>query len=170
MGAVEIEVASDVLESKYPGKPPYVGLKIDGEDYNYTTENDECAAFFDGLKGQTLTVVASGGGRGKEDTARVELAGDAPTPKAKATPAAKSTQPAAKSPAAAKPAAKAPHPQLGVRVGMCIQKAVDYCIGEGIPYCTTEIYNRASDLIRISEHLEAGKLAPTYKERHPEAK
>lgn len=60
MKAVKVTVKSDVLKSKFKGKPPYVILSIDGEDYSYNTENDECAEFFEGQKGRTFTIIAEG--------------------------------------------------------------------------------------------------------------
>lgn len=60
MSPVQVTITSDVLESKFPGKPPYVALKIDGEERNYNTENDDCADFFEGQKGRTFTIIAEG--------------------------------------------------------------------------------------------------------------
>lgn len=60
LSPVRVTVKSDVLESKYAGKPPYVVLAINGDERNYTTENQGCAAFFDGRKGETFTLIAEG--------------------------------------------------------------------------------------------------------------
>ena len=61
-GPVTITVGSERQKSKFsiPGapKPDYVRLTIKGEEFSYTTENEACAAFFAGRKGQTITVVA----------------------------------------------------------------------------------------------------------------
>lgn len=76
LSPVQVTVKTDVLDSKFKDKPPYVGLKIDGEERNYSTENDECAAFFDGQKGRTFTIVAEG----REDDATITYVGESAAP------------------------------------------------------------------------------------------
>lgn len=75
LGVVTVRVASDVMPSKYskPGaeKPPWVALIINGSERTYTTENDVCAAFFEGLKGKQVTIEA----QGSRDDAVIEYAG-----------------------------------------------------------------------------------------------
>lgn len=192
LGAVKVTVKSDVLESKYPGKPPYVTLEIGGEDFNYNTENDNCAAFFEGTKGRTFTIVADGGGKDKGDTATITYVGEgvneggtSPQTPPKAPQRAAAAPPARRGPAPHNTAAAAPanrqtpanrppaappgkpglHPQLGQRVGMALNKAVDSLIHEGRPWDPKEIMDRASDLLRISESLESGHLSPKFSER-----
>lgn len=115
MGPVQVTVTTDVLPSKFKGKPPYVGLRIAGEDWSYSTENDECAAFFEGQKGRTFTIVAEG----REQQAVLTYVGEAaPDPEPEREPAkppakAKSNRPPAGPPAGKKtsappPAASAP--------------------------------------------------------------
>lgn len=62
MGPVTVLVTSDVMQSKYQGKPNYVMLEIDGVKRRYDCENEACETFFDQQKGQTLTVEAVGRG------------------------------------------------------------------------------------------------------------
>jgi len=198
-GPTRVTVKSDVLKSKYPGKPDYVMLTINGEDFNYSTENATCADFFRGQKGRTFTVQAEGGGKGSEDSAVIVYLGE---------PGTEIEQPAAP-PAAAKPptpppqrkSSMAPHntavppghpehkqhpaaaapappprpvgqktPRNGAMVGACINKAADYMIAEGVLYSATELANRASDLVRIAEWLESGHNAPTFSERQQKQK
>jgi hypothetical protein len=86
MGPINVTVKTDVMPSKFKGKNAYVVLSIDGEERQYTTENDECADFFDGQKGATLTIEASG----SREEAKIEYLGtpaeedEAPPEKAKA--------------------------------------------------------------------------------------
>lgn len=72
LSPVQVTVKSDVMESKFKGKPPYVVLKLDGEERNYSCENDDCAEFFDGQKGRTFTIVAEG----REDAATITYVGE----------------------------------------------------------------------------------------------
>ncbi len=91
MGPVKVTVKSDVLQSKFKGKPPYVMLEIGGEDYNYSTENDECAEFFEGQKGRSFTVVAEGS---RENALLTYVGEAAPDPEPEQKPTAKSRPPA----------------------------------------------------------------------------
>lgn len=69
---LQVVVKTDRLKSKYskPGnpKPDYVGLFIEGAAYSYTTENEACAAALTGLKGKTVSIIATGS---REDAAIV---------------------------------------------------------------------------------------------------
>ena len=60
MGPVRVTVKTDRMKSRYskPGneKPDYVVLLIAGKEKNYNTENEGCAAFFEGQKGKTFTL------------------------------------------------------------------------------------------------------------------
>jgi hypothetical protein len=183
LGPVKVTVKSDVTDSKFPGKPPFVTLEIGGESFNYNTESDECAAFFEGSKGKTFHLVAEGSG--KDGTAKVSYVGGtagAEKPAAPARGVARKGMAAhntgvppghpghAPHPAAAArpPGQTAPvKPRNGAMVGACVNKAVDYMIAEGVPYNAEEVANRASDLVRIAESLESGHLRPKYSERHP---
>ena len=69
MGTVEVKVKSDITQSKYPNKPPYVTLVIGGKDYYYNLDSDDCARFFEGRKGDRVVIVASGDDR--EGTAAI---------------------------------------------------------------------------------------------------
>lgn len=107
LGPVRVTVKSDVLQSKFskPGapKPDYVILEISGEEWNYSLENPTCGGVFEGQKGNTFTVVADGGGRGKEDSATVTYVGEAvgedgdtaPAAPARASAPARAAAPAA---------------------------------------------------------------------------
>ena len=195
LGPVRVTVESDVLQSKFskPGapKPDYVILNIAGESWNYSLENPTCGDVFEGQKGNTFTIVAEGGGKGKEDSATVTYVGEAaaegddgdtaPARPAPARPApakpkgvtphntavppghpARMNTPAAPARPAAPPA-KTTH--FGATVGMCVKAAVDYCIAEGVAFDPNVIYERASDLVRVAERMEGGSLAPKFSER-----
>ena len=86
-----------------------VALAIAGEDYNYSTENDECAAFFDGQKGRAFTIVAEG----SREQAIITYVGEAAPDPEPAQPAkAKSNRPPAKPPTSGrKPAERPPAAQ-----------------------------------------------------------
>jgi len=77
-GQVAVLVETDVLNSKYAGKPPYVMLKLDGYSRRYDTENDACAQALTGLKGREVSLTALGG----RETATIAVApvGNAPLP------------------------------------------------------------------------------------------
>jgi hypothetical protein len=60
LSPLQIRIKSDVLKSKFKGKPDYVVIEVDGEERNYSTENEECADFFNGQKGRKFTIVAEG--------------------------------------------------------------------------------------------------------------
>jgi len=169
-------------------------LEISGEEWGYNLENPTCGEVFEGQKGNTFTIVADGGGKGKEDTATVTYVGEAageeaPARPAPAAPAPRKTSmtphntsvppshPAYVAPPArpaAAPAAPAQtkaqfvgHP--GARVGACMNKAVDYMIAEGIassdPAFSQTLYNLVSDMVRVCAAIEDGHLAPKQSER-----
>jgi hypothetical protein len=185
LGPVEVTVKSDILHSKFPGKPDYVVLEIDGEDFNYSFDTPECAAPFEGQKGASFTVVAEGSG--KDGTATVTYVGEGggtpqrkPAARPPARPAARN-QPPARPPvqnAANRPPSpgnqppRPPQPPVsnGARVGAAINKAVDYTIAVGSEWNPTLVWEIASDIMRISERLEQNKLARPHSERSkPEA-
>ena len=56
LGAIVATIKSKALKSKYAGKPDYVELVIDGNSRQYMVENQNCADFFNGRVGQTLTI------------------------------------------------------------------------------------------------------------------
>lgn len=58
-GTIEVEITSDVLNSKY-GKRPYINFTYCGNDHTYETENDECADALEGLKGKIVELTATG--------------------------------------------------------------------------------------------------------------
>lgn len=176
-----VTVKSDVLQSKFskPGapKPDYVVLEIGGEDFNYSAENPACAAFFEGQKGRTFTIVADGGGKGQEDTATITYVGEAadedqpPAPKQSAPrkgmpPATKASLNTVNTPRSTAPHAAAPAGHHGARVGACLNKAVDYMVAEGIPYNPQELAYRVSDMVRICEAIENGHMLPKFSERN----
>ena len=195
LGPVRVTVKSDVLQSKFSKpnapKPDYVILEIAGEEWNYSLENPTCGEVFEGQKGNTFTIVADGGGRGKEDSATVTYVGEAASGDGDTAPAAPARpappvkrqngpphntsvppghpahQPA---PAAARPTA-APRVEtkhFGATVGMCVKAAVDYCIAEGVAFDPNVVFERASDLVRVAEAMEGGRLAKPFSERTKE--
>lgn len=192
LGPVRVTVKSDVLKSKFSKpnapKPDYVILEIAGEEWNYSLENPTCGDVFEGQKGNTFTVVAEGGGKGKEDTATVVYVGEAadgndgdtaPAAPARPAPAPRAAAPKGVTPhnttaAPARPAAAAPTrpatppaktTHFGATVGMCVKAAVDYCIAEGVAFDPNVIYERASDLVRVAERMEGGTLAAPFSRR-----
>jgi len=82
LGLVVVDVVSDVQLSKYyrggtNGKY-FVALRINGEERSYNSENDAVISAFNGpdgksRKGQRLTIKASGGGKGQEHTAAIQV-------------------------------------------------------------------------------------------------
>ena len=60
LGPVEVLVKTDVMQSKFKGKLPYVVLECDDVERNLTLENDECAKAVEGLKGKRVTIEATG--------------------------------------------------------------------------------------------------------------
>lgn len=64
LSPVSITVKAERQKSTYSKpnqpKPDYVTLMLNGEERYYTTENEACAVFFTGKRGQTFTVVAEG--------------------------------------------------------------------------------------------------------------
>jgi hypothetical protein len=174
LGPVEVTVKSDILKSKYAGKPDYVVLELDGEDRNYGFDTPECATPFEGQKGQTFTIVAEGSG--KDGTAVVTYVGEGggtpqrkPAARPQARPAApnRATPPPARQNAPTPPPRPANQPPVpnGARVGSAINKAVDYLIASTQDWDPNKIYEYASDLMRVSERLEQNKLARPFSDR-----
>lgn len=60
MGQVKVTVKAEPARSKYPDKPNYVFLIIDGVDRRYDCENDGCEEFFKGQAGRTMLIAAEG--------------------------------------------------------------------------------------------------------------
>lgn len=73
MGPTQIRVDSEPTKSKYPGKPDYVLMTIQGLQYRYITESPECRQFFVNQKSAVLTIEAVGDGR--ENNARINYLG-----------------------------------------------------------------------------------------------
>ncbi len=160
MGPIKVTVMSDVLHSKHAGKPDYVTLKIDNFDRYYNVENESCAAFFAGRKGQTISIVAEG----SREEASITLVGQpigAPQP----------DRAPARQQAAERPAARPDTQQnrnrtpMGPTVGMAINNACANITAQGRPLDPAEVFEIASDLLRLSYHLEEGNLAPKFTER-----
>ncbi len=145
LGPVTVEVTSDILKSKFDGKPDFVVIKLNGVERTYNLENPSCGEVFHGRKGQTITIQATG----SREAAAVELVDDgdiAPAPRA-----------AAPAPRAPQPGKSAPH---GATVGMAINCACANLTARGEfldPEAVTQI---ASDLLRVAAWLEAGNLLP----------
>lgn len=68
-GDVEVTVESDLEESKYKRGSYYVVLYFENRKRTYNPENRRCEQFFDGRKGETLTIRAVG----RDDDADIEL-------------------------------------------------------------------------------------------------
>jgi hypothetical protein len=94
-GALTVTVETDVLNSKYAQKPPYVMLKVDGFSRRYDTENAACAEALRGLRGKVVEIEAAGSRA--EATILVRGASAAPQShpaQSQAQPPARSQQPA----------------------------------------------------------------------------
>jgi hypothetical protein len=52
--------------SKFKGHPDFVACKIDGDEHFILVENDNCAEILTGLRGETVTLTASGRGADAE--------------------------------------------------------------------------------------------------------
>jgi len=102
MGPVKVTVKSDVLKSKFQGKPDYVILQIGGEERNYNAENPECASFFEGQKGRSFTIVAEGT---REEAIITYVGESAPDPEPEQPPAGKA-KPKSNRPPAQPPASR----------------------------------------------------------------
>ena len=110
LGPVEVEITTDLIESRYKKGTFIVGLRIDGEERTLAIENDDCGAALAERKGQVITIEASGS-RESAEISIIEGLPEAPAPKARATarPA-----PVAR-PAVARPAAAAARPASAAR-------------------------------------------------------
>jgi len=148
LGPVSVRVASDILKSKFDGKPDYVVLAMNGTERLYNLENPSCGEAFHGRKGQTITIQATG----SRDEAAVSIVDDgdiAPQP------APRAPQPAA--PRAPAPSNHAPH---GATVGMAINCACANLTARGEYLDGEAVTAIASDLLRVAAWLEAGNLLP----------
>lgn len=58
---LEITLTCDgPIKSQFAGKPPYISFKCEGEDHTYPIENDDCGRALSGMKGETITITATG--------------------------------------------------------------------------------------------------------------
>lgn len=149
LGAVAVEVTSDIIKSKYDGKPDFVALKINGVERTYNLENPGCGAAFHGRKGQRITIIATG----SREAASVELVDDGDLGPVN-TPA-----PATQAPRAPAPGKTAPH---GATVGMAINCACGNLTARGEFLDAEAVTQIASDLLRVAAWLEAGNLLPKH--------
>lgn len=83
MGQVWAQVTSDVIPSKFAGKPPFCAMIINGVEYSYSCENPGCEDALRGYAGQTIMLQAFG----SRDAATIQVVqaqGGAPAPAAPA--------------------------------------------------------------------------------------
>jgi hypothetical protein len=66
---VNVFVETDIMKSRYEGKPDYVMMKVGGMSRRYSIENPACAEVFNGQKGMTMDIEA----KGKGDDASIEV-------------------------------------------------------------------------------------------------
>lgn len=67
-GPVEVTITCDKpIRSRFDGKPDYISLKHEGASHTYNIENQACADALTGLKGQVVTIEATG----REDDAAI---------------------------------------------------------------------------------------------------
>lgn len=74
---VEITIKGPLTKSKYPGKPPYVPILLDGVERFYDVENEACENAFKGRKIGERYVIRATGGR---EEARIEFEADGTAP------------------------------------------------------------------------------------------
>ncbi|MDE2105730.1 MAG: hypothetical protein KGL39_51375 [Patescibacteria group bacterium] len=155
-GVTKVMVESDVLESQYPDKPPYVILKVDGEERYYNCENDSCAAFFEGQKGRIFSISAAG----KKDEATLSYVGE---PASNLPPKPASQRPPSHPPKQEQNRKRVP---MGQSVGMALNNACHNLTARGKELDLAEIYNIASDILRLSYYMEDGNLAQPHSVRN----
>ena len=165
LSPVTVTVTSDVMPSKFKkeGSPnKWVVLKINGEEFSHSLENEACATALTGLKGQTVTLRASGS-REDASIAIFDSVRDGANMNEQPAPA---HAPASVT-ATAQPARASHAPVYGATVGNCLKLAVDTVLAIGTDPFSPEYYRQvhqiSSDLIRVALLLEAGTLAPTSK-------
>lgn len=165
LSPVTVTVTSDVMPSKFKkeGSPnKWVVLKINGEEFSHSLENEACATALTGLKGQTVMLRASG----SREEASIAI-GEAEMNEQPAPAHAPASVTATAQPARASHA-----PVYGATVGNCLKLAVDTVSAIGTDPFSPEYYRQvhqiSSDLIRVALLLEAGTLAPTSKSQREE--
>lgn len=116
-GTVNVIVETDVIPSKFAGKPPYVVIKLDGFSRRYDTENDACAQSFVGLKGCEVTLTATG----SRETAAIVINGSAMAPQQSTQPQAHRAAPQSPRQAPAQHDPVPSHPPVGNEnpIGKC---------------------------------------------------
>ena len=110
IGATQIDVLSDILESKFKKGTYYVLVRLDGEERSYGLDSQALMDELGDRKGQRLTVEARGSG--KDGSAELLVSAAEMIPAAelvRATPAPAAPKPAAASP---RPPTVAPAPRL----------------------------------------------------------
>jgi hypothetical protein len=60
MGPVMVTVKTEPTPSKFPGKPAYCYLQINGEEFGYSFDSPACQQFFTGQKGRSFMIQAEG--------------------------------------------------------------------------------------------------------------
>ena len=174
MGPTTVTVKHERQKSKFskPGqpKPDYVILTINGEDFGYNVENEACANFFTGKRGQTFAIQAEG----SRDDAKIVFVG-APASQMQPPPAQPAQRydsnppgrpgggPDVRSPESSQ-AAAALVPFMGVEVGFAVGNSIltmnamgkDWLVADG----KKELNRRASFLLRLCARLRDGHLAP----------
>ena len=55
-----VTVKSDVMKSRFQGKPDYCYLVINGEEFGYSFDSPACQQFFTGQKGRSFMIQAEG--------------------------------------------------------------------------------------------------------------
>lgn len=60
MEAVQVEILSDVLDSKFKKGSQFVEMRIDGHTRSYNVENQDCADKLEGMKGRKVMLEATG--------------------------------------------------------------------------------------------------------------
>ena len=174
LGPVRVKVKTDVMASKFKGKPNYVVLEMDGAERNYTCENEACEAALRGLKGRTIMIEATGS---REEAAiKVLGAGQAPegaktgrdVPQNEPEPPNRVNTP--QPPQKAATGQPKHEPVYGPTAGMAVNNAIAIMKNwDAVPDPNTPEFYRslhfiASNIARVGIMIENGNLAPTAKE------
>lgn len=191
-GPVAITVKNNPQPSQKKKGTYYIPVILDGEERYLNPENEAILAFFQNTAGRTFTLHFAGSG--KDGSAAVTYIGEAtpqqtaPTPQPVPPPASGATsfappppppgganvpphQPAAPPLQQAAPPAhpQGLKPQAGQRVGNAMTNAVNVLVAIGVdptsPKFYEETYFIASNLCRVAEMIENGRLAVNAKER-----
>lgn len=186
-GPLAILITGEPQESKFKGKPPFIGFKMGEEEHTLAIENDTIREKLTGLRGHIIDITATG----TRDDADVDIydtgerGGSGKTQQQRPGRFERKQQQAVDRSPARQPADRGNQrqpdgkhvPIFGATAGMAVNNAVKV-IAESMagaddalanyyltPQFPKDVWEIASDLARVSLMIEDGKLAPTAKQR-----